>query len=629
MGQEEVLAQSSPVFRSPQTLAQISGRLASWQFDPSNLQFVFRTSGGVQPRAQLISNPTRLVIDLPGIALGRPPVTQVLRKEFRVLRLGQFDRQTARIVIELDPGFTLDPQKIRFRGLNPTSWTVQLPKPQRLQGASNETTVTEITTTSSPSTLPTPLPPSTISSAAPTQVQNVRVTDDGLFIRTSGGPPRFRVQRSRDRRQVILTLDNTTISSQVSRRDLTVNRFDVSRVRITQVRTPPPSTQLTLFVKQDSPDWDARLINFRNLDGLALIPTTNAAAASAPAPRSASIPDAPAGRSAVPTIEAIELDRSTGQLLIKADQPFVYTSGWDRATGAYRINLSAQLAPGISLPSTGGNSPLLRIQLRREGANTVVLLYPSAGTQIGTLSQPSSEQLALDLGRSQTVLVPPAQQPIPVPPPETIGSASPPRPIAVPPPSNPTGTAPLPNAPRGRYVVVIDPGHGGPDPGAVGIGGLQEKELVLDVSRQVSAKLEQQGVNAVLSRSDDRDLDLEPRVQLARQVNATIFVSIHANSISLSRPDISGIETYFYSSSASERLARIVQRNLLQTTGATDRGVHTARFYVLRRTTMPAILIEIGFVTGQEDAARLSTANYRTLLAEAITRGILEYLQNS
>jgi N-acetylmuramoyl-L-alanine amidase len=172
---------------------------------------------------------------------------------------------------------------------------------------------------------------------------------------------------------------------------------------------------------------------------------------------------------------------------------------------------------------------------------------------------------------------------------------------------------------------LIDPGHGGPDPGAIGIGGIQEKRLVLDISRQVASVLERQGVQVVMSRSDDRDLDLAPRVQLASRVNASIFVSIHANAISMSRPDINGIETYYYSEGGG--LARAIHQNVLRTTGARDRGVRTARFYVLRRSAMPAVLVETGYVTGREDAARLATATGRAQLAEGIARGILQYLR--
>jgi N-acetylmuramoyl-L-alanine amidase len=176
-------------------------------------------------------------------------------------------------------------------------------------------------------------------------------------------------------------------------------------------------------------------------------------------------------------------------------------------------------------------------------------------------------------------------------------------------------------------VVVVDPGHGGPDPGAVGIGGLQEKGITLDISRQVAARLAQQGVQVIMTREDDRDLDLEPRVVLAERANASLFVSIHANAISLSRPDVNGLETYYYSS--GERLARTIHNSVLQGTGVRDRGVRSARFYVLRRTSMPSVLVEVGFVTGAEDAARLSTSSYRTQMADAIARGVLQYIQQN
>jgi N-acetylmuramoyl-L-alanine amidase len=177
-------------------------------------------------------------------------------------------------------------------------------------------------------------------------------------------------------------------------------------------------------------------------------------------------------------------------------------------------------------------------------------------------------------------------------------------------------------------VVVIDPGHGGPDPGAIGIGGLREKDIVMDISRQVVALLEQQGVQVVITRNADVDLGLEPRVVLARQVNASIFVSIHANAISMSRPDVNGIETYYFHA-ASYGLAQELHRAMVRASGAPDRGVRQARFYVIRNTPadMPSVLLEVGFVTGATDAPRLASAEGRRVLAQAIAQGIVRYLQ--
>ncbi|MEO1300502.1 MAG: N-acetylmuramoyl-L-alanine amidase, partial [Cyanobacteria bacterium J06636_16] len=125
---------------------------------------------------------------------------------------------------------------------------------------------------------------------------------------------------------------------------------------------------------------------------------------------------------------------------------------------------------------------------------------------------------------------------------------------------------------------------------------------------------------------DDRTLDLEPRVNLANGANATIFVSIHANAISLSRPDVNGVETY-YASDAGERLASIIHANILAEIDMGNRGVKQSRFYVLRFTDMPAALVEVGFVTGDQDAPRLADPEWREQMAQAIAGGILQYLQ--
>jgi N-acetylmuramoyl-L-alanine amidase len=203
-----------------------------------------------------------------------------------------------------------------------------------------------------------------------------------------------------------------------------------------------------------------------------------------------------------------------------------------------------------------------------------------------------------------------------------------------PPPSSPTfpsdpSPSSEPSLPikKGAWTVAIDPGHGGADVGAVGIGGMYEKVVVFSVAHQVAEMLRRQGVNAVMTRSGDQEVDLPPRVSKASRVGADAFVSIHANSISLSRPDINGLETYYYASRQGYRLARAIHNRILNNTNMQDRGIRQARFYVIRRTSMPATLVEIGFVTGSQDAARFNSAAQRTKLAEAITQGIMDYLQ--
>ncbi|MEM6251507.1 MAG: DUF3747 domain-containing protein [Cyanobacteria bacterium P01_D01_bin.156] len=192
------------------------------------------------------------------------------------------------------------------------------------------------------------------------------------------------------------------------------------------------------------------------------------------------------------------------------------------------------------------------------------------------------------------------------------------------PPSNPSPSAPARPAQQGEVLVMIDPGHGGRDPGAVG-NGLQEKEINLFISRRVRSTLEQRGYRVAMTRNSDVEVDLQPRVDIAERANATVFVSIHANAISLSRPEVNGLETYYFSTGRS--LAQSIQSRVLRSTNLRDRGVRQARFYVLRNTSMPAVLVETGFITGREDSARFQSNAAREQIADAIAQGIIDYLR--
>lgn len=185
----------------------------------------------------------------------------------------------------------------------------------------------------------------------------------------------------------------------------------------------------------------------------------------------------------------------------------------------------------------------------------------------------------------------------------------------------------LPTVPMNRYKVVIDPGHGGPDPGAVGINGLRETDVVLDVSLQVAQILQAKGVQVLLTRTSEVDVDLPPRVALANNNRADLFLSIHANALSMSRPDVNGIETFYFQDGPSRRLAEAVQVQMLRVSpGSPDRGARPGRFFVIRRTVMPAALAEMGFVTGQLDSPRLADPAFRRRMAVAIATGLLNYL---
>ena len=185
----------------------------------------------------------------------------------------------------------------------------------------------------------------------------------------------------------------------------------------------------------------------------------------------------------------------------------------------------------------------------------------------------------------------------------------------------------LPEVKQNKFLVVIDPGHGGPDPGAIGIGGIRETDVVLEVSKIVENLLSEKGVKVRLTRKNEVDLDLPPRVSFANNTDADIFVSIHANASRGKRRDINGLETFYFRGWRGRLLAKRIQKQILIVSpGSPDRGVKQGRFYVLKNTRMPAVLVEIGFLTGRLDARRLEKTTHRKRLAYAIAKGILEYL---
>ena len=358
------------VLATPAEAAQFE----SWRFNPQQNQLVFTTDSAVQPRAQFLSNPARIVVDLPGTALEQPTINQVIGGDIQAIRIGQFDAETTRVTIELSPGYAVSPEQIVVRGESSQRWTIEL---------------------------------------------------------------------------------------------------------------PPPSSE-----------------------------SANGSAA----------------------------------------------------------NQTDDIDPGRE------NTRLARLRRTAQATPPTLMTVPVAPV-IPALSEATPE--AVPEAEARTL------------------------------PAN--------------IVIAIDPGHGGGDPGAIGIGGLQEKDVVSAIAYDVAQILEESGVQVVLTRADDREIDLEPRVQIAQRANSNLFVSIHANSISLDRPEVNGLETYYYSS--GNQLAQVIHDAILQELTMTDRGVRQARFYVLRNTSMPAVLVETGFVTGTEDARNFSDPAWRGQMAEAIAAGIVQYVQ--
>ena len=169
--------------------------------------------------------------------------------------------------------------------------------------------------------------------------------------------------------------------------------------------------------------------------------------------------------------------------------------------------------------------------------------------------------------------------------------------------------------------IVIDPGHGGKDPGAVGPSGIKEANINLQVALMVAEKLQKAGLSVKLTRTTDTFVDLQPRCDIANSFGADYFVSIHCNSAGT--PEAKGTETYCYKfGGKGEILAKAIQAELIAATGRANRGVKTANFYVLRQTNMPAALTELAFISNPEEERLLGSPDYQEKCATAIAGGI-------
>ncbi len=182
-------------------------------------------------------------------------------------------------------------------------------------------------------------------------------------------------------------------------------------------------------------------------------------------------------------------------------------------------------------------------------------------------------------------------------------------------------------------IVVLDAGHGGSDPGALGAK-LKEKDINLAITLKVGDLLQQAGIRVEYTRIDDSYVGLQERSSIANKINASIFVSIHNNANVLSGP--SGTETYFYAPQDSPelfaqreeraRLAQCIQAELVSKLRRPNRGVKEGNLSVLRNTLMPSVLVEAAFISNPTEEALLQTEDFKNRAAEAIANGIRLYI---
>ena len=191
-----------------------------------------------------------------------------------------------------------------------------------------------------------------------------------------------------------------------------------------------------------------------------------------------------------------------------------------------------------------------------------------------------------------------------------------------------------------QYSLVIDAGHGGYDPGAVTKQGIYEKEINLRVAKKVAELLRPGGIRVTLTRDEDEDyvpdgltgkttkkqIDLNYRIAIAAETKADLFVSLHVNAEAGGKK--SGAETFFYDGSTSGKgLAECIQQELIKIPGMNRRAAKPADFYILRNTGMPAVIVELGYLSNPTEQNKLRQHWYQDQLAQAVAKGIAVFLE--
>lgn len=272
--------------------------LVNWRLVGNRLEF--RTSLPTQPHVQTLSDPPRIVVDLPGTVLGRPPESRPMPTEspVRQVRLGQFDPQTTRLVVELYPDYVLPPDPIQLRRVGMNHWVLTLPPLER-------TSVTPA------------IPPAV--------VEGMRVTETGFVLRVRGHTPVVQVRRSPDRQEIWVDVP-ATLAPQFQTETLHLSHLGVLRVQAQPLPNQPTWTRFTLYVDGHSPDWQA----VSQGQDIVLWPQKPHYG-----PEAATLPTRPRPLlpAVTPLVDRVEWDATHQQVLLRANRPLTYSQNWEREAG--------------------------------------------------------------------------------------------------------------------------------------------------------------------------------------------------------------------------------------------------------------------------------------------------------
>jgi N-acetylmuramoyl-L-alanine amidase len=439
------------------------------------------------------------------------------------------------------------------------------------------------------------------------QLRDIGNELNGLALAING-TPQISTLRVNNPDRVILDLQATEVMPKLHNAVLPINRYGIKQVRVAQFQKSPAIARLVFDLDGSEPiNWQS---SFDQNRGIFLLRPLGGLASPVPAAPTTPTNIAQANPITATVIEGLTFN-GYGQLVIQANRPVSYRGSFDNASNIYSFTIpTASISPRLRRPVLGASSPIEQIRLNQSGSTVVVSVKTTAGWQIQETNRTNPLEIPLQLTSVGRVTLP-------------IGR-SPNMPIANSPNQPSLSTSNV----NGRQLVMIDAGHGGNDVGATRSGNY-EKDITLPMSLQLGRFLQQMGYAVAYTRTEDIELDLEPRVAMADNANASVFVSVHVNSLDASSSGVNGVETYHApGSSLGNSLANLVHQQILASTGANDRGVRSARFYVVTKTSMPAILVETGFITNPTESSKLLNPAYQSRMAEAIARGVDQFLKS-
>jgi len=579
-------------------------------YDEASQRLVVFADGPLTPRSFNLSGPHRWVVDFPnaryrGATVKLPAIPN---SPISGVRVSQWNMGTVRMVFDLNEAasfphdllkITDENYRLAFHLDGKRSLSAKAPAAPgpKAPGAPEGTRV-------SPRDAAKDAPAPKAAATGPAQVIGFAVEGDRLVLRTTRQIVSVKKTQLEKTGRTHYDFPGLTISPKLTKRTITAPKLGIRQARLLQ-----QGKSVRLII--DSPGRDVAWKDETQPDRWALIQAKEAApkaATYAPAP----IEDGESGLS-------LKRVGKGWQLTLTANGTVTY-----RMVGpARRDRLVFDIVGGsVDLPRDSlyvDNGLIARVRSTPQPDNSLrVVVELDQDVGFAVRSTPTQ--------RSVVIAMAPPGTPIPAGPPVAAAPSPTPKPVeATPTPAVPQAVDAALDRQIDRKRITLDPGHGGEDPGGIGSHGTEEKDITLSLALKLQKLMRDSGMEVQMTRTDDMQIQLRPRVAMGDDFDSDVFISIHTNAIS--NPKINGIETYYFTPQ-SLPLARAVHRQLVTKLGRPDRGVRRNNFVVVKYNKMPACLVEIGYLTNPTEEKLLKSPAYQQKAAEAILAGVQDYFKS-